>query len=95
MMRREKMVREFTSRMIDLNDEGYFDKDQLIRDLLSWMPEGDVKQFVRAYDFIGFEDLGFVSSMSPEQEEEDYEYYNRLEAERDIYGDNALDEEFA
>jgi hypothetical protein len=86
-MRREKMVREYTSRMIDLNDEGYFDKDQLIRDLLNWMPEG-------AYDFIGFEDLGFVSSMSPEQEEEDYEYYNRLEAERDAYGDNALEEEF-
>ena len=87
------MVREFTSRMIDLNDEGYFDKDQLIRDLLNWMPEGDVKQFVRVYDFIGFEDLGFVSSMSLEQEEEDYEYYNRLESERDAYGDNALEEE--
>ena len=87
------MVREFTSRMIDLNDEGYFDKDQLIRDLLNWMPEGDVKQFVRASDFIGFEDLGFVSSMSLEQEEEDYEYYNRLESERDAYGDNALEEE--
>jgi len=29
------------------------------------------------YDFIGFEDLGFISSMS----------------EDDIYGDNALEEE--
>ena len=75
------MVREFTSRMIDLNDEGYFDKDLLIRDLLNWMTEGDVKQFVRASDFIGFEDLGFISSLS--------------ETEDDIYGDNALDEEFA
>ena len=75
------MVREFTSRMIDLNDEGYFDKDLLIRDLLNWMPEGDVKQFVRVYDFIGFEDLGFRSSLS--------------ETEDDIYGDNALEEEFA
>ena len=89
------MAREFTSRMIDLNDQGYFDKDLLIRDLLSWMPEGDVKQFVRAYDFIGFEDLGFISSNSEVEEEEDYEYYNRLESERDAYGDNALDEEFA
>lgn len=75
------MVREFTSRMIDLNDEGMFDKDQLILDLLNWMPEGDVKQFVRAYDFFGFEDLGFVSSLS--------------ETEDDIYGDNALEEELA
>jgi len=62
------MVREFTSRMIDLNDEGYFDKDLLIRDLLNWMSEGDVKQFVRASDFIGFEDLGFISSMSEEDD---------------------------
>jgi hypothetical protein len=87
------MVREFTSRMIDLNDEGYFDKDQLIRDLLSWMPEGDVKQFVRAYDFIGFEDLGFVSSMSEEDELADL--HAELLSEDDIYGDNATDFDFA
>lgn len=85
------MVREFTIRMVELNDQQMFDKDMLIRDLLTWMSEGDVRQFVRAYDFMGFEDLGFVSSMSPEQEEEDYEYYNRLESERDMYGDNATE----
>ena len=85
------MVREFTSRMIDLNDEGYFDKDLLIRDLLNWMSEGDVKQFVRASDFIGFEDLGFISSMSEEDDLADL--YAELLTEDDIYGDNALEEE--
>ena len=85
------MVREFTSRMIDLNDEGYFDKDLLIRDLLNWMSEGDVKQFVRASDFIGFEDLGFISSMSEEDDLADL--HAELLTEDDIYGDNALEEE--
>ena len=85
------MVREFTSRMIDLNDEGYFDKDLLIRDLLSWMSEGDVKQFVRASDFIGFEDLGFISSMSEEDDLADL--HADMLTEDDIYGDNALEEE--
>ena len=62
------MSREFTSRMMDLSEMGSFDKDQLIFDLLNWMPEKDVKQFVCAYDFTGFEDLGFISSMSEEDE---------------------------
>jgi hypothetical protein len=92
------MVREYTSRMIDLNDQGYFDKDQLILDLLNWMPEGDVKQFVRAYDFIGFEDLGFISSNSEIEEDEELDELAEAHAEfleADIYGDNALEEDFA
>lgn len=62
------MSRKFTFRMMELSEMGSFDKDQLIFDLLNWMPEKDVKQFVRAYDFTGFEDLGFVSSISEEDE---------------------------
>ena len=86
------MAREFTSRMLELLDEGMFNKDDLIHDLLNYLSENEVKDFVRRSDFIGFEDLGFRSSWS---DEEDYEYYNRLEAERDVYGDNATESDFA
>ena len=56
------MSREFTRRMLELKDEGYFDKDMLIQDLLTYLSEAEVKDFVRRNDFFGFEDLGFTSS---------------------------------
>ena len=56
------MAREFTRRMLELKDEGYFDKDILIQDLLGYLTEDEVKDFVRRNDFFGFEDLGFTSS---------------------------------
>ena len=65
------MAREFTTRMLELNDEGMFDKDVLIQDLLSFLSENEVKAFVKASDFIGFEDLGFTSSHDDDEEEED------------------------
>jgi hypothetical protein len=88
-------MRDFTRRMLELNDEGMFDKDMLIQDLLTYLSEDEVKDFVRRSDFFGFEDLGFRSSCSEPEDEEDYEYYNRLEAERDVYGDNATESDFA
>ena len=51
------MTREFTNRMIELLEEGVFDKDMLIRDMLAWMTESSVKEFVERYEFFGFEDL--------------------------------------
>ena len=63
------MAREFTARMLELNDEGLFNKDILIQDLLSFLSENEVKAFVKASDFIGFEDLGFTSSHDVEEEE--------------------------
>lgn len=44
------MAREYTNKILEMLDEGMFDKDMLIRDLLSWMSENDVKQFYYAYD---------------------------------------------
>jgi hypothetical protein len=56
------MAREFTKRILELNDEGYFDKDFLIQDLLEFLSEDEVKTFVKRQDFFGFEDIGFTSS---------------------------------
>ena len=33
------MARKFTTRMLELNDEGMFDKDILIQNLLNWLGE--------------------------------------------------------
>ena len=63
------MSREFTVRMLELNDDGMFDKDALIQDLLNFLTEYEVKQFVESSDFIGFEDLGFSSSTSEEEDD--------------------------
>ena len=63
------MSREFTKRMMELNEEGMFDKDILIQDLLGFLSEDDVENFVRRNDFFGFEDLGFISSFSENDEE--------------------------
>jgi hypothetical protein len=80
-------MRNFTARLLELNDDGYFNKDILIQDLLNYLSEDEVKNFVQRSDFIGFEDLGFISSDS-EEDEKDYD-----DAESD--DDNALEEEFA
>jgi len=56
------MAREFTTRMLELLDEGMFNKDDLIHDLLNYLCEDEVKDFVLRNDFIGFEGLGFRSS---------------------------------
>ena len=44
--------RQYTTALIDAVDQGLFDKDQLIADLLGWMSEADVEQFVRANDLL-------------------------------------------
>lgn len=81
------MAREFTSRMLELLNEGTFNKDDLIHDLLNYLSENEVKDFVRRQDFYGFEDLGFRSSWFNYDED-------KIEPEADIYGDNALEHEF-
>ena len=50
-------AREFTNRMLELVEEGCFDKDQLIADLLAWCSERSVAEFVEAYELTGFADL--------------------------------------
>jgi hypothetical protein len=77
------MAREFTTRMHELLDEGMFNKDMLIYDLLEYLTEDEVKDFVRRNDYYGFKDLGFTSSDDEE-----------LSMESDAYGDNATEFDF-
>lgn len=44
------MTREYTNKILEMLDEGMLDKDILIRDLLGWMSENDVKAYYLAYD---------------------------------------------
>ena len=42
----KESVREYTNKLLDMVDEGIVDKDILIRELLNYMSEDDVKDFV-------------------------------------------------
>lgn len=44
--------RKYTSALLDAVDEGLFNKDSLIADLLGWMSEDEVKEFVRRNDLM-------------------------------------------
>ena len=57
------MPRTYTNALLDAVDEGMFDKDALIADLLGWMSEDDVKEFVQRNDLMPW----------LEDEDEDYE----------------------
>jgi hypothetical protein len=51
------MAREFTNRLLELVEEGAFNKDQLILELVNWMSEDDVKTLTEQQGWYGFEDL--------------------------------------
>jgi len=38
-------AREYTNRILELDDEGMLDRDWLISSLLNWMSEKEVKEF--------------------------------------------------
>lgn len=42
-------MRKYTNKIIEMVDEGMFDRDMLIRDLLNWMSESDVQEFYDSY----------------------------------------------
>lgn len=44
--------RKYTAALLDAVDEGIMDKDSLIRDLVGWMSEADVQEFVRSNDLM-------------------------------------------
>ena len=44
--------RPITSQLLDGVDQGLYDKDNMIRDLLNWLSEDEVKQFARANDLL-------------------------------------------
>ena len=59
--------REYTCAVLDAVEQGVLDKDTLIADLLGFLSEAEVEQFVRANDLleaVGMED----------EDEEDYDY---------------------
>jgi hypothetical protein len=45
------MVRKYTNKIIEMVDECLWDRDELIRDLLNYMSESDVKDFYNSFDF--------------------------------------------
>lgn len=56
-------MRKYTNKILELLEEGYFDKDVLIRDLLNWMSESDVQEFFEQRiefdnDFFGEDEEG-------------------------------------
>lgn len=47
-----RVTRKYTCAVLDAVEEGMLDKDALIQDLLGWMSEDDVKEFVRRNDLM-------------------------------------------
>lgn len=60
-----RRARPFTTALLEAVDAGMLDKDTLLNDLLGWMSEHDVEQFVRANDLLEAVD------MEDEEEEDD------------------------
>lgn len=46
------MTRTYTTALLEEVEAGTFDKDALIADLVGWMSEADVKEFVRSNDLM-------------------------------------------
>ena len=44
-------TRRYTNYLLELVDDGMINKDCLIRDLLVWMSESDVSEFVRTSEY--------------------------------------------
>lgn len=54
--------RVYTNKLVELIEMGAINTDTLARDLLGWMSEDDVKQFMRANDLMAI--------VEPEDEDE-------------------------
>jgi hypothetical protein len=44
--------RPITCKLLDNLEQGVYDKDNMIRDLLNWLSEDEVKEFARANDLL-------------------------------------------
>jgi len=44
-------TRKYTNELLDMNDQGLINKDDLIRNLLGWLSESDVKEFGEANEY--------------------------------------------
>ena len=49
-------MREYTNKLLDMVDDGILDNVILIRNLLGWMNEDEVKDFCIANEYIDSED---------------------------------------
>jgi hypothetical protein len=47
-----RVSRPVTSKLLDNLDQGLYDKDDMIRNLLNWLSEDEVKQFARANEYL-------------------------------------------
>jgi hypothetical protein len=47
-----RVSRPVTCKLLDGVEQGVYDKDNMIRDLLNWLSEDEVKQFARANDLL-------------------------------------------
>lgn len=57
--------REYTNKLVDLIEMGVINTDFLVRELLGWMSEDDVKRFMRANDL--------MVAVEPDEDDEDDE----------------------
>ena len=46
-------ARAYTCALLELVDQGLVNKDALIQDLLGWLSEHEVQEFVRRNDYLG------------------------------------------
>lgn len=61
-----RVSRPITSKVLDNLEQGLYDKDSMIRNLLNWLSEDEVKAFVRANDY-----MPNAGDDSEEEEEEE------------------------
>jgi hypothetical protein len=68
------MVRKYTNKIIEMVDEGLLDRDMLIRDLLNYMSESDVKDFYVSLGIDEDEDLDEDDDGQPSEMDEWLDY---------------------
>ena len=47
--------RPYTTRLLEMVEEGLIDKDSLINDLLGYLSESEVRHFCRSNDYIAYD----------------------------------------
>jgi hypothetical protein len=63
-----RRARPFTTQLLEASDDGALDKDTLIADLLGYLSEAEVEDFVRKNDML--EVIGMVEDDEDEGEDE-------------------------
>ena len=49
-------VRKYTNQLLEMSEQGLINKDDLIRNLLSYMSESDVQDFVECNEYVEVDD---------------------------------------